>query len=313
MSRKIERLVNLTIALLATKRFLTKSEIFRTVEGYEGSDETKERMFERDKDDLRALGIEIEVGSFDPVFLDEAGYRIDQASYQMDLGILSPKEVSLLSLAAQSWQGAALDQPAHQILIKLRSIGIPVDELELPAMTSRLANSSEDIATISSAISEKSSIVFHYRSSDFQTQIRTVIPFALATHEGFWYIACFDPSVDDVRIFRLDRISGHVSKDSINNQFQTPANFDFRSALTQSQSNSVAIFDVRKAKGQLLRNLAVSVKDLGEWDQLEIPIVSLENLRSLALWHGEDVIVRSPDQLIEMIVDSLKKIMVAHE
>ena len=56
VSRKIERLINLTIALLATKRYLTKSEIFRTVEGYEGSAETKERMFERDKDDLRSLG-----------------------------------------------------------------------------------------------------------------------------------------------------------------------------------------------------------------------------------------------------------------
>ena len=59
MSRKIERLINLTIALLATKRYLTKSEIFNTVEGYEGSAESKERMFERDKDDLRSLGIEM--------------------------------------------------------------------------------------------------------------------------------------------------------------------------------------------------------------------------------------------------------------
>jgi len=68
VSRKIERLINLTIALLATKRYLTKSEIFNSVEGYEGTPETKERMFERDKDDLRSLGIEIEVGSFDPLF-----------------------------------------------------------------------------------------------------------------------------------------------------------------------------------------------------------------------------------------------------
>ena len=80
VSRKIERLINLTIALLATKRYLTKSEIFRTVEGYEGSAETKERMFERDKDDLRTLGIVIEVGSFDPLFGDEAGIQIELQS-----------------------------------------------------------------------------------------------------------------------------------------------------------------------------------------------------------------------------------------
>ena len=107
VSRKTERLINLTIALLATKRYLTKSEIFRTVEGYEGSAETKERMFERDKDDLRTLGIVIEVGSFDPLFGDEAGYRIKSESYQLDLGEITPTEISLLSLAADAWQGAA--------------------------------------------------------------------------------------------------------------------------------------------------------------------------------------------------------------
>jgi predicted DNA-binding transcriptional regulator YafY len=53
--------------------------------------------------------------------------------------------------------------------------------------------------------------------------------------------------------------------------------------------------------------------DLGEWDQLEIPIVSLENLRSLALWHGEDVIVRSPKELVEMTIKSLSEIVLAHE
>ena len=71
VSRKSERLVNLTIALLATKRYLTKSEIFRTVDGYDGSPEAMERMFERDKDDLRSLGIVIELGTFDPLFEDQ--------------------------------------------------------------------------------------------------------------------------------------------------------------------------------------------------------------------------------------------------
>ena len=85
MSRKNERLVNLTIALLATKRYLTKNEIFRNIEGYEGSAEAKERMFERDKDDLRKLGIQIEVGGLDPLFDDEAGYRIRPESYALSL------------------------------------------------------------------------------------------------------------------------------------------------------------------------------------------------------------------------------------
>jgi proteasome accessory factor B len=99
VSRKSERLINLTIALLATKRFITKSELFKTVEGYEGSAESKERMFERDKDDLRSLGIEIEVGSFDPLFNDEAGYRIKQENYQLDLGEVTALDSGGKSLA----------------------------------------------------------------------------------------------------------------------------------------------------------------------------------------------------------------------
>lgn len=312
MSRKIERLVNLTIALLATKRFLTKSEIFRIVEGYEGIPETKERMFERDKDDLRALGIEIAVGSFDPVFLDEAGYKINFETYQMDLGVLSPLDLSILSLAAQFWQGAALDEAAHNVVRKLGSLGVSFDLSDIPAVPSRLANSGQDIAIISNAISEKSFIDFNYISSDLKSEQRSAIPFALATQKGFWYVACVDQGKQDVRIFRLDRISGRVQKRSNLIAFQAPTDFDFYASLTSAQSNELAVLDVRKGKGKILRNLSVSCKDLGEWDRIEIPIVSLENLRSLALWHGSDVLVQSPQELVDLIIDSLRKIVVAH-
>ena len=49
---KAERLVNLTMALLETRRPLSKEEIFANVAGYSGTPEAMERMFERDKDVL---------------------------------------------------------------------------------------------------------------------------------------------------------------------------------------------------------------------------------------------------------------------
>jgi proteasome accessory factor B len=303
----------LTIALLATKRFLTKSEIFRTVEGYEGSPETKERMFERDKDDLRTLGIEILVGSFDPIFQDEAGYRINSDTYQLDIGLLSPLDLSLLSLAAQCWQGAALDQAAHRVLRKLRSIGISADELDIPAIHSKLSTSGQDIEIISSAISETALLSFNYISKDLESQRRTVVPFALATHLGFWYVASVDQMNQEIRIFRLDRVSGRVEKSTPQKNFKAPLDFDFQKALRNTQSNNFAILDVQKGKGRLLRNLAISIKDLGEWDRLEIPIVSMDNLLSLALWHGEDVLVQEPKELVDMIESALQHILVDHE
>ena len=69
-SEKNERLVNLLILLLANKRFLTKEEIYKSVNGYEGNSDAKDRMFERDKELLRSLGIEIEMKNVDAFFED---------------------------------------------------------------------------------------------------------------------------------------------------------------------------------------------------------------------------------------------------
>ena len=92
MSRKSERLVNLTIALLATGRWITKSEIYENIEGYAGEPDAKERMFERDKEELRNLGIDIEVGTFDPLFEDEIGYRIRPENYRIKISELTPQQ-----------------------------------------------------------------------------------------------------------------------------------------------------------------------------------------------------------------------------
>ena len=86
VSRKSERLVNLTIALLATKRYLTKSEIFRTVEGYEGAPEAMERMFERDKDDLRELGVPIETVTVGHHEQPKSAYTIERDRYELIAG-----------------------------------------------------------------------------------------------------------------------------------------------------------------------------------------------------------------------------------
>ena len=102
-SAKTERLVNLTMALLASPRYLQKSEIFRKVAGYTGSQETKERMFERDKDDLRSMGIEIEVASHDPLFEDEQGYRIKREKFQLQIESFDADELSILATALGMW------------------------------------------------------------------------------------------------------------------------------------------------------------------------------------------------------------------
>jgi len=286
VSRKIERLINLTIALLATKRYLTKSEIFNSVDGYEGTPETKERMFERDKDDLRSLGIEIEVGSFDPLFNDEAGYKIKQEKYQFELGDISSTEVSLLSLAAEAWQEASFGDVAQKALLKLRSIGIASDEISIPGSVQKLNDGGQDLSLITKAIAQSQLLIFSYLDSSMKTVTRKIVPIALSTRSGFWYLSGVDQDVQEMRTFRIDRIQGQISATAGPTDFEAPLGFDSNTALSHSPTTEIAVIDVRVGKGTSLRALAISTKSLGEWDQIRVPIFNLDSLCSLILWHG---------------------------
>jgi len=296
---------------LATKRFITKSEILKTVEGYEGSPESKDRMFERDKDDLRSLGIEIEVGTFDPLFNDEAGYRIKQERYQLDLGDVTPLEISLLSLAAQAWQGASLDDAAQRALVKLSSLGIEIDEANLPHSVPFLSDEGLDIPKITRAIAEHQILEFTYRNYDLSLESRRVVPIGLSARSGYWYLAGVDQSIEEVRTFRLDRVIGTFTVKKGPKKFETPENFDSESLFERVKSVEATI-DVRRGKGGSLRALAASTKSIGEWDQIQIPILDMKTLSALILWHGDDVYVHSPTDLREIIISSLKEISATH-
>jgi len=312
VSRKSERLVNLTIALLATKRYLTKSEIFNSVDGYEGTAETKERMFERDKDDLRSLGIEIEVGSFDPLFNDEAGYKIKQEKYQFELGDISSTEVSLLSLAAEAWQEASFGDVAQRALLKLRSIGIPSDELSIPATVQKLNDGGQDLSLITQAIAQSQRLAFAYLDSSLKIKMRSVVPIALSTRNGFWYLSGVDQEIQEIRTFRVDRINGPIAASAGPKDFQTPTGFDSSKAPSESLTNSFALIDVRVGKAPSLRALAISTQSLGEWDQVKIPILNLDSLCSLVLWHGPDAFVQEPAELRELVIDHLEALVENH-
>ena len=312
VSRKSERLVNLTIALLATKRWLTKTEIFHSIEGYEGSNESKERMFERDKDDLRSLGIEIEVGSFDPLFEDEVGYRIKRERYELNLGQISPVEISLLSLATKAWQGASLNDTAQSAFVKLASLGIPTDEIEFPGFAPVLPNTGPEIFLLSRAIADHRKIQFTYVDSALTKEKREIVPTGLFSRKGYWYLSGVDLSIQEIRTFRLDRVDGDFIFGKIKNDFEVPLDVSVHDYPDDNSNEIFAIIDVRQGKGLALRSLATEEKQLGEWDQLSIPLHNPQTLASLVLWHGEDALVREPQDLRSLVIAQLQTLVSSH-
>ncbi|MGN6130887.1 MAG: helix-turn-helix transcriptional regulator, partial [Nocardioidaceae bacterium] len=108
-ARKSERLLNLLITLLVARTYVSKERLRGVVEQYRDlGTEAFEKMFERDKEELRSLGIPVEVGYVDRAFEDEPGYRIERAAFELPEIDLAPEEAAVLGLAARVWQHAGL-------------------------------------------------------------------------------------------------------------------------------------------------------------------------------------------------------------
>ena len=125
--RKTERLLGLVVCLLSTSRYLTAEQVREAVPGYPEPDDLFKRMFERDKEDLRDLGVPLETGLNHP-FDDDPGYRIRQQAYELPELRLEADEAAVLGLAARVWQRAELAGAAAGALLKLRAAGIEAGE-----------------------------------------------------------------------------------------------------------------------------------------------------------------------------------------
>ena len=307
--RKTERLINLTLALLATKRYLKKSEILTTVAGYEGTQEAKERMFERDKDDLRSLGIEIEVGDLDIFFEDEPGYRISQKSYELNVPNLSGRELALLSIASSFWNDSVLAPTAQSGIRKLQSLGIPaVLEFEF-RMKYRFDNPSHLLEQLAGAILQKSRIKFSYDSSSLK--LRHLEPYRIVFWNSYWYLIGLDIDRKGIRLFKLSRFLGGVETSKNKNEFEIPADFLVTDHLPKSDVEVIhsSKIEIKKETGTLLRQRGILLAQGEEFDTYEI---NYENERVFVrelIWHGVNVRVLEPLNLKEELVSLLDGVL----
>jgi proteasome accessory factor B len=312
VSRKSERLVNLTIALLATKRYLTKSEIFKSVAGYSGDSEAKDRMFERDKDDLRSLGIVIELGSFDPLFDDEAGYRIKPESYALQLQDLDPTDIALLSEASQLWREAALGDAAQTGLRKLKALGVDSDIDSIIEITPQVHATPEQLPDLIEAISDRRRVTFEYFDENLNSNVRSIEPYRLSNARGYWYLVGRDIDKDSFRTFRLDRLASAVTFKGSAGAFEINSEaVDIEEAdyLDSTMSATIAL---RKGKGAHLRNSGVVTELDAEWDSLEIQYHSEESILKEVFWLGENAYVIAPESLRNSTIDRLLKAVALH-
>ena len=211
MISKLERLLNLTAALLATTRPLTAEQLRGRLEGYPDADASFRRAFERDKDDLRQMGIPItiaEVPGSDPPIV---GYVIDHAEYSGNDPELAPDELAALHVAAnlvRLGDHTAGEFHTDGALWKLGGVVENADASTDSRAASPLVDlpTDENLAPLFRAATELRVAQFTYRDLP-----REVEPLRLSFNRGHWYLAAFDRTRGDERLYRVDRIEGAVS------------------------------------------------------------------------------------------------------
>lgn len=333
-SRRTERLLNLVICLLATRRWLTKEQIRSAVPQYAdcASTEAFDRMFERDKEDLRELGIPVSTGSDSAWFDDEAGYRIDPSAYALPPIDLTRSEAAVLGLAARVWQQASLAGPAAGALGKLRAAGVDLDEESVTGLELHVLTPEPAFEPLYAATRDRAPVAFAYRKPDGAVTTRQVQPWALTSRGGHWYVVGHDLARQAARAFRLSRIQGEVARCGPANSFQPPDDLD-PAALVGPGPRRVdprlAVVHVRPGRGGFLRRRALDAVALAQapgaadldlaalraqegWDTLVLVVGDPDVLALDLAGHGPDVRVAWPADLAERVAGHLREVLQVH-
>ncbi len=309
-ARRAERLVNLVICLLSTRQFLTAERIRDAVPGYEPADgdprtdEAFKRMFERDKAEIRELGIPIETGR-NSIFDAEDGYRITRRDYELPPIEFDPAEAAAVGLAGRLWQSATLGAPARSALLKLRAAGTQVTATGAPGAVPYVDASDPSLPILLEAARTARPVRFDYvKSGSGSAQRRTLEPWGVLTWRGRWYVAGYDRDRGEPRSFRLSRITGRVEPFGRAGEFTRPDQVDLLGLVTgrAPEDTRVAHLRLTGRGGGELRRIAESDKD----GVLTITFSDTLWLARLIASAGSSAVVLDPPDLIDAVVDRLR-------
>ena len=305
-----ERLLNLFIALSSTRARLTKQDIRSTVYGYDArmqgedakADTAFERMFERDKEDLRRLGVPLQT-VVDAAHGADIGYRIDPSAATMEPIDLTAAELAVLSLAVDYWRDAALGTDAKQAVTKVASRvqHEPVPELPFGA---RATGTRAALGTLAEALHERRAVRFEYASSTSAPAVRTVDPWRIVMVYGTEYLVGRDRTADAPRTFRLSRIIGGVKAVGETGAYEIPDQVPLGSLGEQGPGAIVgtATVALRPEAGHGLRLAGTQVGTDGEWDLIEVPYRHLDSVRADVLSLGGSARAVAPQQLVDDVM-----------
>ncbi len=318
--------MNLVLCLLSTRRFLSAERIRATVPGYAdaATDDAFSRMFERDKTELRELGVPLETGR-NSAFDTAEGYRIARQDYELGEIDLEPDEAAAVALAARLWDTPGLAGAAHGALVKLRAAGVEVDEVGGPVQP-RVRAAEPAFAPLLAAVQAGRVVTFaHRRGPTGEVTRRTVEPWGVVSARGRWYLVGYDRDRADVRSFRLSRVAGPVTPLGPPGSVRVPPDVDLLAVIDRVVGpppvTGTARLWVARGRAHGLRRLGRVLGPLRlagpggvdrDGDELELDLRGLETVARWVAGYGPDVVVRHPPELAAAVRRGWEAVLAAH-
>ncbi|MDR0959843.1 MAG: WYL domain-containing protein [Propionibacteriaceae bacterium] len=312
--RKSERLINLVIALLASSRWLTRDEIRRSVVGYENlSDDAFFRIFERDKADLRSLGVPLETGSADPWADEDDAYRIRRDDFTSTALALTGPEKTLVALAATVWNEATLGAVTSVAAAKLD----PAPLAPAPAAYALGATVPADdpaLPVLWEGVFTNRPVRFTYHG-----RLRQVEPWRLILRRTVWYLVGRDIDAGP-RLFRLSRITDRPHLKTRAPRFTPPAASiidDCAAGLAEPAPTAHAQVAIRPGAAAALRHRGcvlaptessapAGLEVPAGYDLVEIPYARVDDLVSEICAAGADALVLDPPRIRHLVLAHLR-------
>jgi proteasome accessory factor B len=318
MAEKSERLLNLYIMLLAQTRFVSKQDIRRAHYGEYADDprglEAFEKAFERDKEDLRELGVVIEVGSLDSYFDDEQGYRISADASSLPEIRFEADEAAVLGIAARAWEQHTLARATTEAMRKLAAQGVEIDTSRLDLVPPSLRAEEPAFDACWEATQKRRVITFDYRRPGEEAATRRLQPWGVVRSSGRWYVVGFDLDRRAERVFRLSRVQGTVTLTGKTGAYEVPPGTDVAASarnLVPRTPDVEATVLVRQRAGVALRRQASAIEedvdgpdDRTAWDRLTVSGPARDLVESV-ISLGSNVVLEAPGDLRAEVVSRL--------
>lgn len=299
-----ERLFTITCCLMAApSNGLTKQALYQAVPGYQSAEnnEARERMFERDKKDLRAAGVQLEAVQIDG---DIERYVIAKGTFDWPKDFkLTPEQLGLVEIAAKAWNTKQFAQSARTALARLKSLGYVDVSRELSYIAPRLVVKHKAFLPLAEAIDENKTVAFEYRVPGDQAKTREVNPLRLRLIEGEWVLLA--QRGPEIRNYLLRRIIGRVKNSGVS--FPAVA----QEIISKAEEDLVQFTKSNRAIIEVLEGTE-AWWHFGEMERVELNFMDEELLAEDLLEFGSEITVLEPLSLINKLKEKLERVVSQH-